>query len=813
MNHLPVAELLPEISPALQSCRAVVVHAEPGAGKTMLVPEYIHRWQGRGMTILVEPRRIAARAAAAGIAAIHGFTLGKECGFAVRGEKMAAAETGILAVTPGVMLQMLQHDPELTGVGAVVFDEFHERSLDADLAFTLVLDVREALREDLVVSVMSATLDAVAVGEFLHAPVVSSPGRTFPVDISYRQTSAEWRDLPREIGRAVLENLNSGDGDMLVFLPGAEEIERTAALLTAALPPEFILEKLHGSLPFDAQKKVLTPAPADKRRIILATNVAESSLTLPGIRCVIDSGWEKVPCYRPGAGMTFLEPRRITVDSAVQRSGRAGRTAPGVAVRCWDKFQEAAFAPHARPEILTAELSQLALTLANWGTTPEKLRWLDAPPEAAYQAALTTLQSLGLMDENCRLTPAGKRAAQVPVQLRQAAMMLHAPENMRQLAASCAALLEEKDDFRSFAGADLRDRLDRWHRKPGNFRIQNTIRDRLLREFPAAGGDGSGDPGRIIAAAFPEWIGAARTRHGTEYQLAGGRAAALQENDPLRGAGFLAIARLDGSGKGNAAIRLAVPVDGEVLEELFADRITTVTVTAFDADSGRFTARTERRLGALVLAAVNCPVPEEMRGQAVIREALRRQIQLPPPDAKAACQLLDRIRFGRAHGMTELPDCSATALAERLPEFAAGFMRGVSSFAELKKAPWFEIISAMLSYEERVQLDRLCPAKFTAPCGTEFPIDYSGDVPTLAIQIQQLYGVKVHPCAGVDRMPLKLELLSPAMRPVQITSDLPGFWRGSWSAVAKEMRARYPKHLWADDPENTAPMRRSVKPH
>ena len=813
MIQLPVAELLPQISPALRSCRTVVIHAEPGAGKTMLVPEFIHRHCPDGMTILVEPRRIAARAAAAGIAAIHGFTLGKECGFAVRGEKKSAAETGILAVTPGVLLQMLQRDPELTGVAALIFDEFHERSLEVDLAFTLALDVRDSLRDDLMLAVMSATLDAAGIGEFLHAPVITSPGRTFPVDISYRPTSPEWRDLPREIGRAVLENLASGAGDILVFLPGAEEIERTATLLTASLPPEFILEKLHGSLPFEAQKKVLTPAPEGKRRVILSTNVAESSLTLPNVRCVIDSGWEKVPCYRPGAGMTFLEPRRITVDSAIQRSGRAGRTAPGMAVRCWDKFQEAAFASHARPEILTADLAQLALTLANWGAAPGQLRWLDPPPEAAYQAALTTLQTLGFMDKDHRLTPLGKRSAAVPVQLRQAAMMLHAPANMRRLAASCAALLEEKDDFRAYGGADLRDRLDRWQQQPGRFRLQTTIRDRLLREFPDSGSGDNADPGRIIAAAFPEWIGAARTRHGTGFQLAGGRAAALQENDPLRGADFLAIARLDGSGKGDAAIRLAVPVTAEVLEDLFADRIFTATVTNFDADSGRFTARNERRLGELVLSSSPCPVPDEMRSRALISEALRRQIQLPPPEAKAAGQLLDRIRFGRAHGMTDLPDCSTAALAEKLPEHAAAFLRGASSFAELKKAPWLEIISAMLSYENRTQLDRLCPAKFTAPSGMEFAIDYSGDVPTLAIQIQQLYGVKVHPCAGADHMPLKLELLSPAMRPVQITSDLPGFWHGSWSAVAKEMRARYPKHLWADDPENSAPMRRSVKSH
>ncbi len=811
ISSLPVARKLSEIRQALCTERTAVIHAEPGAGKTVLVPQLCRELCVPGRVILVEPRRIAARAAAAGICAVHGLTLGRECGFAVRGEKDHTSETGILAVTPGVLLQMLQSDMALTGVSALIFDEFHERSCEADMAFTLALDVRAALREDLLLCVMSATLDAGKAGEFLSAPVIHAPGRSFPVEIFHRNASPDFREVPAECARAVLETLDRSEGDMLVFLPGAEEIRRCRAMLEKSLPADVVLLELHGSLPFAEQKKVLaSPAPGAPRRIILATNVAESSLTISGIRCVVDSGWEKVPVFRPGTGMTFLEPRRITRASAIQRAGRAGRTAPGIAVRCYDAFQESAFVEHAQPEILSAELSRVALTLANWGAPADTLRWLDPPPPAALAAAQNLLRQLGLMDEKCRLTAHGRRAAAMPVEVRQAAMLLHAPENMRGMAAQIAALLEEKDDSRAYAGADLRDRLQRWREHPEKFPLQRGVLSRLRQMFP--GGElFTGDPGRVVAAAFPEWVGKARQRHGTEFQLAGGRAARLRDDDPLRGAEFLAVAKMDVAPGKDAVIRLAVPVDEAVLYELFAGKITFETVTLFDSEKDCFSAAKEERLGALVLSRTPCPVPETGVAPALLREALRRRIALPPPDHKAACALVARVRFGRNCGMTGLPDWSEETLRDLLPEFAAPFLKGVTGFAGLKKAPWYEIFLSQLDYSAKSELDRLCPEFFTAPTGMRFAIDYSGTVPVLAIPVQQLYGVKEHPCAGANRTPLQLQLLSPARRPVQITSDLPGFWRGSWALVVKEMRARYPKHEWADDPAEAAPMRHSVR--
>ena len=808
--RLPVSEVLPDLAAALRTARCAVVQAEPGAGKTMLVPELVSRVAPPGRTILVEPRRIAARAAAAGLCAVHGLRLGRECGFAVRGEQALSRETKILAVTPGVLLRMLQEDVELSGVAALIFDEFHERSLEADLSFALALEVRSALREDLLLTVMSATLDAARVGEFLAAPVIRAAGRSFPVEILRRPGSPDVRDAPRECARAVLEQFPAGDGDMLVFLPGAEEIERGFRRLAPALPPDALLLRLHGALPFAEQRRALAPAPPGMRKIILSTNVAESSITVDGVRTVIDSGWEKVPVYRPGAGMTFLEPRRITLDSAVQRAGRAGRTAPGRAVRCYDAPVEAAMREHADPEILHAELFGPALTLAVWGGGAERLRWLDPPPEAALRAARAGLRELGLLDGNLRPTSAGRRAAAVPVHPRLAAMLIRAPESLRRTAAALAALLEERSDV-SDAGADLREKLEIWRTRPERFAAARRVFARLTGEFPGPAEIVPEAAGRLLATAFPEWLGGARVRHGREFQLAGGRAALLRDGDPLLGAEFLAVARLDAPGGRDAVIRLAAPLSAAEIEALFPERIVTETVTAFDPETERFTAREERKFRALVLASRNCPVPEAGVVPALIREALRRRIPLPPPEAASACRLVERVRFGRAHGMEHLPDWSPEALASGLPEAASGFLSGVRTFAALKKAPWREIFRSMLDPAALRELDRLCPKDFTAPTGMKFPIDYSGDVPALAIPVQQLYGVKVHPRVGASGVPLKLELLSPARRPVQITSDLPGFWQGNWHRVVREMRARYPKHEWADDPAEAAPMRRSVR--
>ena len=797
--ELPVFQHLDEISAALASGGAAVIAAEPGAGKTMLIPVLIREIAPRGLTILVEPRRIAARAAAYGIAGMHNFTVGRETGFSVRGEQCRCQPDGILAVTPGILLQMLQHDPFLDGISAVVFDEFHERSLESDLALTLACDSRSSLRDDLMIAVMSATMDSTRIAAFLNAPQIRVPGRGFPIDIRYRETDNDLRELPRQITRTVLENIHSSDGNILVFLPGAEEIRQTALILQPPLADNFAIHLLHGSLSLEQQRTALSAEPDGKRKIILATNIAESSLTIDSVRCVIDSGWEKRAVWHPGSQMTFLEHSRITKASAAQRAGRAGRTAPGVAIRCYNRFTFEQFAENITPEILNAELSALLLAAGCWGSDVNSLSWLDAPPQPAVDTAAALLRKLGLFSPENRPTPAGKLASTLPVSPRIAAMMIHSPASLRRTAAEFAAILEEKDDFLRFDSADLHERIAAMYSSPRKYQLQRTIFDRLMKIFPPAPPQTDDDPGLPIALAFPEWIARNRSEMGTVYQLANGSAARLQEHDFLRKSPFLAIARLDGSAtSGNSAIRLAVPIGKSTLEHFFSEHISESTSTIFDPESEKLLSFRETKLDDLILNRRPCATDPATALPALIKECARRSISLPPPEDKRATALFDRIRFARTCGMDELPDLSdITAFLLSAANF---FPSGISSINELKKVDFYNLLRSAIDFSTLAEVDRLCPEYFTAPSGRRFRIDYSAEQPTLPIIIQELYGIDTHPSVGKKRMPLRLELLSPARRPVQITSDLPGFWRGSWSLVRTEMRSRYPKHLWPSTP-------------
>ena len=794
---LPVFRQLDEITRALSTSGKAVISAEPGAGKTMLVPVLVRELAPPGLTILVEPRRIAARAAAYGIARMHNFTAGTETGFAVRGEQLKCNKNGILAVTPGILLQMLQNDPFLSGVSAVVFDEFHERSLESDLALTLTLDASSSLRDDLLLIVMSATMDSERAGAFINAPVITVPGRSFPIDIRYRETPADLRELPRHTARAILENIHSTDGNILVFLPGAEEIRQTRLILEPALDENFTICPLHGSLSLEEQRAAIAPLRDSRRKIILATNVAESSLTIDSVRCVIDSGWEKRAVWHPGAQMTFLEYTRITKASAAQRAGRAGRTAPGIAIRCYNRFTFEQFHENITPEILNSELSSLLLAVSCWGSDVNTLSWLDAPPAPAVAAATELLRKLGLFSAENRPTPAGQRAATLPVSPRIAAMMILSPPSLRRSAAAFAAILEEKDDFRRFNSADLLERVAKMLSSPQTYRLQYTIFTRLLKEFPPASPQTDDDPGLPIALAFPEWIARNRSAHGTVFQLANGSAAKLQEDDFLRQSPFLAVARLDGnSSSANSAIRLAVPIEKSTIELFFAHRISEYNSTSFEND--KISSFCETKLDELTLSRRPCPVPPGAALPALIKECSRRLISLPPPENKRSCALFERIRFAHSCGMDELPDLNDPAgFFISISHF---FPPEISSINELKKADFYTIIRSAVDFSLLTELDRLCPEYFTAPSGHKFRIDYSAGEPTLPIIIQELYGIDSHPCVGRNRIPLRLELLSPARRPVQITSDLPGFWRGSWSLVRTEMRGRYPKHLWPETP-------------
>ena len=806
--HLPLWHKLPEIKTAFEKCNCAVIEAEPGAGKTMLVPVLAKECTAKnpGLTILVAPRRIAVRAAASGIAAMHSWQLGRETGYTVRGDSRRCQKDGILAVTPGILLQMLQNDPELSGVSALIFDEFHERTLESDLALALTLDMRESLREDLLLAVMSATMDSAALGKFLDAPVIKVPGRGFPVEIIYRDAPADMRDMVRDTARAVMENAFADSGNILVFLPGSEEIRRCKMFLEEFAAEKFALHQLHGSLPLDEQHAAIAPETNGRRKIILATNVAESSLTVEGVTTVIDSGWEKRSVWSPGSQMNFLEMHRITKDSAIQRSGRAGRTAPGRAIRCYPKLTFESFIPHAKAEILSSDLTGFLLTAGCWGAAPEALHFPDAPPSAALAAAAETLRKLRLFSENDLPTAAGKKANQLPVSPRMAAMMIHAPVSMRRIAAELAGILEEKDDFLRFDSVNLLDRITEMHSSKGGYHIQRTIVDRLLKEFPESDGK-TGDPGLLIALAFPEWIGRRKDKNSLVYQLASGGAATLKENDPLRQEEFLAIARIDGSAGKNSAIRLALPIASETIETVFASLIEERRVTYFSTAEDKLISSIERTLGELVLKSRSCAVDRQEALPALIKEAFRRQITLPPPEDKAASALIRRMEFARKNGLETIPEADENFFLA----CAMNFTGNITSLNDLKKIGWYDILRNSLDYRIFSELDRLYPEYFTAPTGMKFRIDYSGEQPSLAIQIQQLYGVTIHPAVGINRIPLRIELLSPAQRPVQISCDLPGFWNGSWKLVRSEMRSRYPKHEWPENPAAASPMRHSVK--
>lgn len=814
MNHLnhidlPVRAVLPELAAALKENSGAVLAAAPGAGKTTLVPPALLDAFDGGI-ILLEPRRVAARAAARRIASLFGEPVGGRVGCIVRGESRTGPETRLTVMTEGVLLRRLRQEPELDGISVIIFDEFHERSLDADLGLAFTLDVQENLRPDLKLLVMSATLETGRVSALLGGvPVIEAPGRQFPVEIRYCGESPDrYRPAP-EVARAATALFRETSGDLLVFLPGMREIDACAEILERSLPGEALLLKLHGSLDAAEQDRALAPAPAGRRKVVLATNVAESSITIDGVTGVVDSGLERRLRFDPAAGFSFLEVMPVSKASAAQRSGRAGRTRPGVAVRLWNAVEERSRSERTQPEILDADLCGLALETAAWGTRAEELRWLDPPPAASLAAARRLLAGLGALDDDGRITKRGRELAELPVHPRLGAMLLAARgHGLVPLGCELAAILEERDAFRSFGHADLRERIRRMRSNPGAFRQQLVIRRQLLelmREKERACDVEM--TGLLTAFAFPDWVGRARSRHGRSYLLSGGSGAALAEGDDLCGYEFLSVARLSGGGR-EPAIQLAAPVDPELLFDALGDRLGETDTVEFDLERERVFARRESRFGAIVLRSKPLENPPgEALAAAVVAAALGRGMELPPTEAKAARQLFNRVGFAHRQEPEAYPDWSG-GFAEK----AAPFLGSVRSFAELRKLDWLELLRNLLGYPLLRELDANYPEAFTTPAGAGHRIDYDNEQPTLSAKVQEFYGVKTHPAVGRKRIPLRVELLSPAQRPVQVTTDLPGFWRGNWPLVQKEMKSRYPKHLWPDDPASADPTLRSVKP-
>lgn len=806
---LPIDAALPALAQALASGQSAVLVAAPGAGKTTRVPLALldAPWRGGGRIIVLEPRRLAARAAARQMAKLLGEEVGQTVGFRVRMESKVSGRTRIEVVTEGVFTRMLQDDPELSGVAAVLFDEFHERSLDADLGLALALDAR-ALRPDLKILVMSATIDGARVAKLLDdAPVIDSPGRAFPVDTIYAEPDPLER-LEDQVTKAVLRAMREHEGSALIFLPGQGEITRVAERLATRLPPNTDLAPLYGQLTPAEQDAAIQPAPVGRRKIVLATSIAETSLTIEGVRIVVDSGFRRVPVYEPATGLTTLATVRVSRAGADQRRGRAGRTSPGVAIRLWNEGQTSALEAFETPEILSADLSSLVLDLAAWGVSdPKMLAFLDPPPGPAWAEARALLTRLDAVDEEGRLTPAGKALARLPLHPRLAHMVVvGAEDGDAETSAELAVLIGERglggDDI------DLARRLERF-RTDRSPRAQDA-RAMAKRWSKLAGGDNKNprDPGHHLARAFPDRVAQPAGPRG-RFRLANGRQAQLDETHSLAGAAFLVVADITGSAT-QGRIRSATALDPSDLETLFGHHIVSETTLAFDPASGAVRARRQRRLDALRLADEPTTVTDlEAAAELLAEAALKRPETLPwSKDQKA---LRARATFLHQTLGGEWPDLSDTALAAE-PGWLTPHIVGETRLSTISADHLGQALDALLPWAKKQEIDRLLPSHFSAPSGSHLPIDYAAENgPALEIRVQELFGLDRHPAIANGRIPLLLVLLSPARRPIQTTRDLPGFWRGSWKDVAKDLKGRYPRHPWPEDPI-AAPATSRAKP-
>jgi ATP-dependent helicase HrpB len=813
---LPISGVIPDLKAALAQRNAAVLVAPPGAGKTTVVPLELldEPWLDGRRIIVLEPRRLAARAAAERMARTLGEPVGRTVGFRVRMQTKVSAATRIEVVTEGVFTRQILADPELAGVGCVIFDEFHERSLDADLGLALARDAQGLLREDLRLLVMSATLDGAAVARLLAdgeegAPVVESLGRTWPVETRYLGRDAAQR-LEDGVVRAVERALASEPGSLLVFLPGQGEILRTAQILGERLAerirdPAVEITPLYGALDPRDQDRAIAPAAPGRRKVVLATSIAETSLTIEGVRVVIDAGQSRVPRYDPASGLTRLATVRVSRAAADQRRGRAGRTEPGVCYRLWDEAETRALPAYADPEILDADLSGLALDVARWGAKDvEGLAFLDPPPSAAYAEARALLVRLEALTPAGVLTAHGQALSDVPLAPRLAHMVLKAAgTGQAARAARIAALITE----RNLGGrdADLRHRLDALERD----RSPRARDARALAERWAgfAGKPGRGEPlcdGLLLAFAYPERIARARGPQG-EFQLVTGRGAFLEPTDALAREPWLAVAEL-GGGERRDRILLAAPLTEAEIAGAFADQFVEEDRLE-ETGGGRLRAKRILRLGRLTVRETLDDNPDPQLIAAALAERVRREgvgvLQWGP----AADSLRERAAFLRA-GDPAWPDLSDAALAGRLDDWLAPILPGVRSLAALKPDLLDGALRSLIPWDLQRRLEAQAPARWTAPTGNSFAIDYAAEGgPRVEVRVQEVYGLAEHPTVGGQ--PLTLALLSPAHRPIQTTKDLPGFWNGSWKDVRTEMRGRYPKHVWPEDPAAAQPTTRA----
>ncbi|HEX8301219.1 ATP-dependent helicase HrpB [Sphingomonas sp.] len=788
-DPLPIHAVLPDLLAALRGASNAVLVAPPGAGKTTAVAPALlgEPWCG-GEILLLSPRRLAARAAGERMASQANESVGNTFGYATRLDSKRSAATRVTVVTEGIFVNRIQADPELAGVSAVLFDEVHERSLDSDFGLALALDAQGALRPDLRLVAMSATLDGSRFGVLMgNAPVIESAGRSYPLELRHIGRAADSR-IEDSMAAAVRTALREAEGGVLAFLPGVAEIERTAERLEGLAG--VVLHKLHGSMDPIAQRAAIAPDLQGRRKLVLATSIAETSLTLDGIRVVVDSGLARRPRYDRAAGMTRLVTERASQASATQRAGRAARQGPGIAYRMWEEAATAGLPRFDPPEILEADLSALTLDCALWGVSdPRELAWLDPPPDAAISEARARLTALEALDTDGRPTAHGKAIARLPLPPRLGHMLVRAGEmGLAQTAAQVAVLLGE----RGLGGndADLELRLRRWRGERGS-RAEGSRRlaERWAR---LVSGSGEGNVATCVALAFPDRIARRRDASGETWVSAGGRGFRLDPASPLARAEWLAVAETQGMASG-ARILSAAQIDPATVEAMFPERIETRRSVRFDPATGRVEALRERRLGAIRLSSGPDSAASAQEIEAALLEGVRTHGLALLPWSGGGDALRTRAAYA---GIEALGDAALlAALDDWLPPVLAGKRR----LDAIEPRALTEALQTLAGWDAMRAIDKAAPARFETPAGSSHPIDYAAEAgPTVEVRVQALFGLSAHPMAG--NTPLVLSLTSPAGRPIQTTRDLPGFWAGSWTAVAKEMRGRYPRHPWPDDP-------------
>lgn len=839
---LPVDEALPELKAVLAHRSNALLIAPPGAGKTTRVPIALldEGWTAGLRIIMLEPRRLAARAAATFMARSMGQSVGQTVGYRVRGESRVSGKTRIEVVTEGVLTRLLSADPTLADYAAVIFDEFHERSLQADLGLALTLETQQQVRPELRILVMSATIEAAPVTALLAdqdgpASVVESEGRMFPVNTLYRP--ARRTELPDvHAARVIREAIAETVGDILVFLPGAAEQRRVADRLddiSESGDTRMALHLLHGSMSLDEQDHALAPSTVGQRKVVLATAIAESSLTVEGVRTVIDSGYSRVPVFDQNAGLTRLKTVRVSRASANQRRGRAGRVAPGTCYRLWDMAEDYALMPHASAEIVDADLSSLALELADAGIdSAADLRWIDPPRPTAMAQARELLIQLGAIDSHGRITQHGKRMAALPIAPRLAHMLISAlGDGQAQLGAAMAALLEERDILHTNAGplpSDMRLRTatisrhdDELHEHAlsgaradhGRVRRVRQITKDLLSRLDASENERQSLPddeevGLLLARAFPDRIAQRRSGQAPRFLLRNGTGATLDKSDALQGESWLAVGALEGHPP-DYRIKLAAPLSLEAVRSAFSDQIVSDAKVFWDEQQKAVRSTRREAFGALIIDEKPWRDPPEQSIVDVLIEQLSRVPLAQWPVSESAINLRQRMAFLHEHD-ANWPDVSDSALIQRLDSWLAPSLTGVRRWSELESLEWAEAIASLMTWQQRADLDRLAPTHLTVPSGSRIRLDYSdSDSPVLAVKLQECFGMMVTPAIMDGAVPVTLHLLSPAQRPVQITRDLAGFWRSGYFEVRRELRGRYPRHPWPENPLEATPTRRT----